>query len=58
MILFGVWASSEQVFWDSWITVGICTAPRAFAPGYAGNINISDQTSQGWVPMKDDTAHE
>ena len=48
---FGVWAPTEQVFWDSWITAGICTAPRVFSPGYGG-IQISDQTSQGWTPTK------
>ena len=58
MIQFCVWSLNETTFWDNWITVGICTAPCMFAPGYAGNINNSDQTVHGWVQMKDDTAHE
>lgn len=33
-ILFGVWAPSEQAFWDSWIARGICTEPLVYAPGY------------------------
>lgn len=53
MIYFGVWAPSEQVFWQSWIDAGICNEQRVFAQGYAGYIDISDQTVQGWIPTRD-----
>jgi hypothetical protein len=48
---FALRATSEQAFWDSWITAGICTAPNVFTPEYPG-ISISSQTDQGWVPSQ------
>lgn len=44
MISFGAHAASEQIFWDSWIAAGICTAPGEFTPEYSNTI----QYSQGW----------
>lgn len=34
MINFGVWAPSEQVFWDSWQAAGIVDEERRLKPGY------------------------
>jgi hypothetical protein len=34
MIMFGVWAPSEAVFWDSWQAAGIVDAERRLQPGY------------------------
>lgn len=51
-LYFALRATSEQAFWDSWITAGICTAPNEFTSEYPG-ISISSQTDQGWVPSKD-----
>lgn len=49
---FAVWAPDEATFWQSWISRGICTAPYAWTPDYPG-IQISDQTQQGWIPMRE-----
>lgn len=47
MILsFGVWAPSEDIFWQSWIARGICTKPYTFAQGYSG---IETTTSWGGI---------
>lgn len=46
MILFGVWAPSEQVFWDTWIAAGICAAPHEYLPPYAGCV---DTTAGAWA---------
>lgn len=45
MIQFGVWARSEQAFWDTWIAAGICESPGVYRPGYAGCI---DTTAGAW----------
>lgn len=50
---FAVWSPTEEVFWNSWIARGICTAPYAWTPDYPG-IQISDQTAQGWTPTRED----
>jgi len=53
---FAVWAPTEETFWQSWIARGICTAPYQWTPDYPG-IQISDQTAQGWTPMREDGSH-
>ena len=45
MIQFGVWAPTEQVFWDTWIEAGICSAPNEYVAPYAG---CADTTSTAW----------
>ena len=50
---FAVWSPDEETFWSSWQARGICTAPYAWTPDYPG-IQISDQTQQGWTPMRED----
>jgi hypothetical protein len=52
MIDFAVWSPDEPTFWNSWITAGICSAPRVFTPEYSDFIVISDQSIQGWTPTK------
>jgi len=52
---FAVWSPDEATFWSSWISAGICTAPREFSPEYPG-MQITDQTSQGWTPVDNDGA--
>lgn len=54
MINFCVLSPDEEIFWNSWIAAGICSAPREFTEEYQDHIQISDQTSQGWAPVKDD----
>ncbi len=51
-ILFGVWAPDAATFWQSWVTAGICTAPNVFTPEYAGKLQLSTQTEQGWTPTR------
>ena len=51
MILFGVWAPSEAVFWASWVTAGIVDEDGNFTAEYSG-IQISSQTDQGWTPTR------
>lgn len=51
---FALKSPDEATFWASWIKAGICSEPREFTPEYPG-ILISDQTSQGWTPMKNGT---
>lgn len=50
---FAVWSPDEETFWTSWIVAGICSAPHTYTEKYPGII-ISDQTSQGWEPTKED----
>lgn len=50
MLEFACWAPDETTFWNSWIDAGICTEPHNFTAEYPG-IMISDQTSQGWMPI-------
>lgn len=49
MIQFGVWAPSEQVFWDTWIAAGICSAPHEFLPPYAGSVDTNASSWDGIV---------
>ena len=49
---FGVWAPDEATFWQSWVTAGICTGPWQFTAEYAGKLQLSTQTQQGWTPTK------
>ena len=49
MIHFGVWASSEAVFWDSWINAGIATAPYVLAPQYAPFIQTTAGSWHGII---------
>ena len=49
---FGVWAPDEATFWQSWITAGIATGPHAFTSEYAGKLQLSTQTQQGWTPTR------
>jgi len=51
-ILFGVWSPDEATFWQSWVTAGIVTAPNVFTPEYAGKLQLSTQTEQGWTPTR------
>jgi hypothetical protein len=52
MIEFGIWASDEATFWDSWIAAGIATAPYAIASGYSNSLILSTQSQQGWCPTR------
>lgn len=45
MINFGVWAPSQEVFWQTWIDAGICSAPGEYLPPYAGGV---DTTASSW----------
>lgn len=52
MISFAAHAPTEADFWADWIQAGICKAPYEWTPAYS-EIQITDQTRDGWVPMKD-----
>ncbi len=45
MINFGVWAPSQEVFWQTWIDAGICSAPGEYVPPYLGGV---DTTAGAW----------
>lgn len=51
MISFGIWATDEATFWQSWIAAGIALAPNVIAPEYR-ELQLSTQTQQGWSPMR------
>lgn len=53
-LFFGCWSPSEAVFWQSWISAGICTAPNEFASRYAGQVEVSTSWS-GIVAKADGT---
>lgn len=49
MILFDVWAPSAQVFWQSWIDAGICSAPGVYRAPYAGCVETTaDNPLTAW----------
>jgi len=49
MIQFGVWAPSQETFWNTWIDAGICSAPNEFKPPYAGCIETTCSVWDGIV---------
>lgn len=51
MISFGVWAPTETVFWQSWISAGICKEPNVFNAPFAGCVEVSTKWP-GIVPAK------
>lgn len=41
-ITFAVHAQTAEVFWQSWITAGICAAPQEYTAEYRDHIEVRD----------------